>query len=62
MENFLTLSQVIAVTRLSKATISRYRAEGLFPAPIKIGKRRVVWLAADVYEYINDRVKISHSI
>ncbi len=44
---FLTADQVAELFQCSKATIWRWRREGLIPNPIKIG-RIVLWSQADL--------------
>jgi predicted DNA-binding transcriptional regulator AlpA len=44
----LRLPQVLQGTGLSKATIARREAEGLFPARRRLRGRAVGWLASEV--------------
>lgn len=49
-------SEVINLTGLSKSTIYSYIQQGKFPAPIKLGIRRVGWLEAEVMGWIGNAV------
>jgi prophage regulatory protein len=46
-------------TGLSRATIYRYMAQGLFPRHRKIGPGRVAWLASEVTAWSFSRPIIS---
>ena len=52
----LTLRAVIALTSLSRTSVYRLQAAGLFPRAVKISERRVAWLEDEVAEYIESRV------
>jgi len=58
-ECFLRLPQVIARTGLSRSTIYEYITLGMFPAPIKAGKRASVWLESEVLLWMNRRISDS---
>jgi prophage regulatory protein len=51
-ERILRLPQVLQRTGLSKATIARGEAEGLFPARRRLRGRAVGWLASEVDTWI----------
>lgn len=51
----LTKKEVIRRASLSKSTIYEYIQRGIFPAPIKIGLRRVGWLESDVDDWLEKR-------
>jgi prophage regulatory protein len=51
-ERILRLLQVLQRTGLSKATIARREAEGLFPARRRLRGRAVGWLASEVDSWI----------
>lgn len=57
MPNILRLPDLIAQTGLSRSTIYRYIADGIFPRPVSLGPRAVGWLETDVAEWIDDRVQ-----
>jgi prophage regulatory protein len=42
------LKDVLKLVGISRATLYRYTNEGRFPAPVKIGPRRIVWRASDL--------------
>jgi prophage regulatory protein len=47
-ERLLRLREVITLISVSRATIYRYLSAGTFPAPIRVGPRRVAWRASDI--------------
>lgn len=51
------LPAVVARTGLSKSTLRRYVATGLFPQPIPIGPRAVAWLASEIDTWIAERAQ-----
>ena len=52
----LRLPQVKATTGLSKSSIYARIAEGTFPKQIPLGPRLVVWVEADIQNWINEQV------
>jgi prophage regulatory protein len=52
-----TLKQVKEFTSLSKASIYRYIKLNIFPQPIRIHARRVVWTAEDLIAWKNSLTK-----
>ena len=42
------IKTLLAKTGLSRSTVYKYVAAGIFPKPRQLGPRRVGWLAADV--------------
>lgn len=44
----ITLSELVELTRLSRAQISRLRQEDAFPRPLRISPRRIAWRAEDI--------------
>lgn len=54
-------SEVINLTGLSKSTIYSYIQQGKFPAPIKLGVRRVGWIEAEIMGWIGNAVIQSRS-
>jgi len=55
--NFLDFKEVIDITGLARGTIYLQMKEGMFPKPIKIGKRRIVWTPESIQEWIDNLVK-----
>jgi prophage regulatory protein len=55
-QKLLRLPQVKQATGLSKSTIYARIAEGTFPRQIPIGPRLVVWVDADIQNWISDQV------
>jgi prophage regulatory protein len=52
----LRLPEVKATTGLSKSTIYSRIAEGTFPKQISLGPRLVVWVEADIQNWISQQV------
>jgi prophage regulatory protein len=52
----LRISQVTAVTGLSRSTIYRLQAEKRFPQSIRIADRAIGWLEADVLAWLETRI------
>ena len=55
-KKFLRLPEVKATTGLSKSSIYARIAEGTFPKQIPLGPRLVVWVEADIQNWINKQV------
>ena len=52
LDPILRMSEVVAVTGLSRSTIYRRMAEGQFPRSVKLGKGRVGWRESEVQEWL----------
>ena len=52
----LRLQQVKATTGLSKSSIYARISEGTFPKQISLGPRLVVWVEADIQNWISEQV------
>jgi prophage regulatory protein len=48
----MRLSEVKAVTGLSKTTIYRFEKEGRFPPRVSLGERSVGWFEDDVQSFL----------
>ena len=48
MTELLTLPEVLAVVKCSRATIYKMMARDGFPRPVKVGLRNNCWLATEV--------------
>ncbi|WP_442267627.1 helix-turn-helix transcriptional regulator [Tenacibaculum sp. ZS6-P6] len=57
----LKLPEVIQKTGLSRSTIYAYKKEGIFPEPIKLGRRSVGWIEQDIENWIEEK-RVSYSI
>lgn len=51
----LKLPEVIQKTGLSRSTIYAYKKEGIFPEPIKLGRRSVGWIEQDIEKWIEGK-------
>lgn len=56
----LSVSQVSAKTSLSRSSIYRMVAKGLFPKPRQVSESRVAWLLSDVEPWIAGRPEAEH--
>ena len=52
--NILRLSQVVAITGLSRASIYKKMNDGTFPQSRSLGARAVGWIESDVMEWIEN--------
>ena len=51
------LPEIKHLTRLSKSSIYAAIKKGLFPKPIKIGRRAVAWKLQDIRNWIQNRAE-----
>lgn len=51
----LKLPEVLAMTRLKRSTVYSEMLAGRFPRPIKISKRAVAWVEADIQKWIDGK-------
>ena len=54
---FLKVSEVAKLCRLSESTIHRLERENLFPQKIRIAKRAVVWAKEDLIYWLEQQKK-----
>jgi prophage regulatory protein len=47
-DRLLRLEEVIKLISVSRATIYRHLGTGSFPAPVRVGLRRIAWRASDI--------------
>lgn len=57
MTQFLTPKAVCGQIALSRATLDRMVADGRFPQPLRLTERRLVFNAADVEQWMTDRLE-----
>ena len=55
----LRLPEVRQVTGISRSSLYRLMAKGLFPAPVQISERAVGWREEEVMEWIERRPTVS---
>lgn len=53
----LTIGEVAQRTRLSKPTIYRFVAAGVFPVQVQLGPHRVAWLEHEIDKWITSRAQ-----
>jgi prophage regulatory protein len=56
---FLRLPEVKSITGLSKSSIYARIADGNFPKQISLGSRLVVWIEADIQNWIGLQIQAS---
>ena len=54
---FLRISEVEALTGLSRTTIYDWSADGRFPRPVRLSARVVRWIESEVEEWIRERIE-----
>ncbi|HLE64361.1 MAG: AlpA family transcriptional regulator [Betaproteobacteria bacterium RIFCSPLOWO2_12_FULL_62_58] len=55
----LRLPAVKARTGLSRSSIYLWTSKGTFPKPISLGPRAVGWIAAEIEEWLKQRIEAS---
>ena len=55
MNNFITLAEISAQLHIGRTLIWKLRKDPSFPKPIRLGKRRIVYDAADVRAWLDTR-------
>ena len=58
----LRLTDVIAMTGLSRSTIYLRMVQGKFPNKINLGSRAVGWISSEVNEWIEERIRESRKL
>ena len=58
----LRLTDVIAMTGLSRSTICLRMVQGKFPNKINLGSRAVGWISSEVNEWIEERIRESRLV
>ncbi len=56
-ERLLKLEEVLKIVGASRASIYAWIKQGLFPRPLRIGRRRSVWLASEIQDWIHSRAR-----
>ena len=60
--SMLRVSEVCRRTGLSKSQIHRLAGEMGFPQPIRLSKRAVAWVAADVEAWLQGRITATRRV
>jgi prophage regulatory protein len=55
------MKKVCAMTSLSRAMVNRYRAEQRFPRPVSLGEKRIAFVAAEIDQWIQERINARQS-
>lgn len=53
LDRLLSLSEVRQVTSFSRSSIYRMVADGMMPAPLKIGASRIAWRSSDLNAWLS---------
>lgn len=53
----IRLTQVMECTGLARSTVYKFIAEGDFPKPVKLGVRVAAWVEAEVFAWIEGKIK-----
>jgi len=56
VQTILRRPQVERVTGLKRSSIYAHMAEGTFPRPIKLGRKSVGWIEAEIVEWQKRRI------
>lgn len=59
---FIKRQEVEDITGLSCTEIYRRISEGRFPAQVTLGPKAVVWVEAEIYGWMNDRIAESRAV
>jgi prophage regulatory protein len=51
----VSMKTVVEMTSASRATIYNWVNDGVFPAPVQLGRRRIGWREADVASWLESR-------
>jgi predicted DNA-binding transcriptional regulator AlpA len=51
----LDVPEVLAATHLRTPTIRKMRCAGTFPAPFRVGKRRIAWMRSGIERWLAAR-------
>ena len=61
MERYVTLPQVCENLQTSRQSIWRWVREGTFPAPVKLGERKVAWRESDLRRWETSRQAVTYA-
>ena len=59
-DTMLRMPDVVRITGRSKSQIKRDITDGLFPAPVKIGRRAIGWPAQAIKAWLSERDELGH--
>jgi prophage regulatory protein len=59
MDRILTLKEVLGIVKLSRRHLYRMEARGDFPRRMKIGARKVGWLASAITAWMLQRATLA---
>ena len=52
----ISIQEACRRSSLSRTSINKYRAAGLFPRPIKLGEKRLAFVESEVDDWIEKRI------
>lgn len=53
----IDLKECVKLTSLSRTMLNRYRADGRFPRAVPLGEKRIGFVASEVREWIDARIR-----
>lgn len=56
LPTLISLNEVCGRTSLSRTAINKWRDSGRFPKAVPLGDKRVAFVAAEVEQWIRDRI------
>ncbi len=54
MDSILRLHDVLQISGASRSSIYKWKNEGKFPQPVKLGPRAVGWRRSEVQQWLDD--------
>lgn len=52
----IRLNEVLHITGLSRSTVYKYAADGVFPKPVSLGDRAVAWVENEINDWLSARI------
>lgn len=52
----IKLTEVLHTTGLSRSTLYKYVADGVFPKPVSLGERAVGWVESEINDWLSARI------
>lgn len=52
----IRLTEVLHTTGLSRSTLYKYVADGVFPKPVSLGDRAVGWVESEINDWLSARI------
>jgi prophage regulatory protein len=55
----IRLPRVLEITGGSRSWVYEEMAANRFPRPVRLGKRSVIWIEQEIFDYLEERIKQS---